>query len=82
MNQDIEDCTLQCHHCQHFKRDPVKVPNHPWEQPKDPWERLHIDFVGPFKSSMWSILVDALTKWTEVVQMSSTSSELTIIEVL
>ena len=78
VNQDIEDCTRQCHQCQRFKRDPAKAPNHPWEQPKDPWERLHIDFAGPFKGSMWLILVDALTKWPEVVQMSSTSSERTI----
>ena len=78
VNQDIEDCTRQCHHCQRFKRDPAKAPNHPWEQPKDPWERLHIDFAGPFKGSMWLILVDTLTKWPEVVQMSSTSSERTI----
>ena len=78
INQEIEDCTRQCHHCQYYKRDPAKAPNHPWEQPKDPWERLHIDFAGPFKGSMWLILVDALTKWPEVVQMSSTSSERTI----
>ena len=53
INQDIEDCTLQCHHCQCFQRDLAKAQNHPWEQPEDPWAWLHIDFTGPLKSSMW-----------------------------
>ena len=78
LNQEIEDCARKCHHCQRFKKDPVKAPNHPWEQPKNPWERIHIDFAGPFKGHMWLVLVDALTKWPEIIQMSTTSSERTI----
>ena len=41
----------------------------------NPWESVHIDFAGPFKGHMWLILVDTFTKWPEVIQMSSTSSE-------
>ena len=78
INQDIESCTHECQHCQLFKKDPTRAPNHPWEKPKNPWERLHIDFAGPFKGYMWLILVDALTKWPEVIQMSTTSSEQTV----
>ena len=25
---------------------------HPWDWTKDPWERLHIDFAGPFMDSI------------------------------
>ena len=78
INQDIENCAHECKHCQLFKKDPAKVSNHPWEKPSNPWERVHIDFAGPFKGHMWLILVDAFTKWPEVIQMSSTSSERTI----
>uniref|UniRef100_A0A914I2G9 Integrase catalytic domain-containing protein n=1 Tax=Globodera rostochiensis TaxID=31243 RepID=A0A914I2G9_GLORO len=43
-----------------------KVPLHPWEVPERPWQRLHIDFCGPFLNKMWLIVVDAKTKWPEV----------------
>ena len=33
INQDIENCTHECKHCQMFKKDPAKAPNHPWEKP-------------------------------------------------
>ena len=75
INQDIENCTRQCQHYQQFKNNPTKAPNHPWEKPQKPSERVHIDFAGPFKGHMWLILVDALTKWEEVIQISTTSSE-------
>ena len=78
INQDIESCTRECKHSQLFKKDPANTPNHSWEKPTNPWEWLHIDFVEPFKGHMWLILVSALTKWPEVIQMSSTSSERTI----
>ena len=38
INQDIESCTHECQHCQLFKKDPARAPNHPWEKPKNPWE--------------------------------------------
>ena len=30
-----------------------KAPVHPWEQPRKPWKRQHIDFAGPFCGSVW-----------------------------
>ena len=35
-------------------------------KPKNPWEKLHIDFAGPLKGHVWLILMDALTKWSKV----------------
>ena len=78
MNEDIARCIYECKHCQLHRNNPVKAPSHPWDAPKHPWERVHIDFAGPFKGHMWLILVDALTKWPEVIQMSTTTSERTV----
>jgi len=78
MNEDIERSIHECKHCQLQRKNPVNVPSHPWDAPKHPWERVHIDFTGPFKGHMWLILVDALTKWLEVIKMSTTSSEHTV----
>ena len=38
ISQDIENCPLQCQHCQQFKNNPTKAPNHTWEKPQKPWE--------------------------------------------
>ena len=40
----------------------------------EPWQRIYIDFAGPFKNKMWLIVVDAHSKWPEVLEMLSTSA--------
>ena len=42
------------------------------------WKQLHADFAGFFYNSIWLILVDAQTKWPEVIQMKSTTASKTI----
>ena len=53
-------------------------PVHPWDWTKDPWERLHIDFAGPFMNSMFLIIVDAHSKWLEIFPMKTTTTSNTI----
>ena len=38
-----------------------------------------MDFAGPFQNKMFLIVVDAHSKWPEVMQMTSTSAEQTIV---
>ena len=42
------------------------------------WQRLYIDFAGPLKGKMYFMLVEAHSKWPEVVEMQSTTAEKTI----
>ena len=51
---------------------------HPWEYPKYAWQRLHIDYAGPFLNHSFLIIVDAYSKWPEVIPMQSTNSVSTI----
>ena len=46
--------------------------------PEKPWKHLHIDFAGPLCGLMWLILVDAQSKWLEVIQMKSTKASKTV----
>ena len=78
IDNDIELCVSSCSNCQQHRHQPAKAPLHPWEWPARPWQRIHIDFAGPFLSSMWLIVVDAHSKWPEVMRMSSTTTEKTI----
>jgi hypothetical protein len=50
----------------------------PWDWPSQPWERMHVDFAGPFLGSMFIIVVDVMSKWPEDIQMSKTTSTHTI----
>ena len=69
--RDCSDCLAN--RC----RAPLKV-NNPWIWPTRPWQRLHVDFAGPFNGGMFLIVVDAKSKWMEVIPMSSTSANATI----
>ena len=41
------------------------------------WERIHVDFAGPFLGRMFMVIVDAHSKWPEVIEMKSTTAERT-----
>ena len=78
MDKQIENCVQQCSKCQEFQHSPPKVAFHPWEWPQKPWSLIHIDHAGPFLGHQYLLVIDAHSKWMEVVIVSSTSSEVTI----
>ena len=78
IDRHIEDLVKSCVSCQQSKDTPPLAPLHPWIWPSKPWQRLHIDFAGPFLGKMFFILVDAHSKWPEVIEMTSTTSQSTI----
>ena len=51
---------------------------HSWEPALRAWQRVHIDFAGPFMGHMWLIAVDSYSKWLEVIQMKTTVSSATV----
>lgn len=76
----IEEKAKACHDCLKVRNHPQLAPLHPWAWPEEPWQRIHIDFAGPLEGSMFLVVVDAHSKWPEVVVMKSTSTEKTIEE--
>ena len=71
MDHDIEALVRDCVSCSQSRDCPQMAPLHPWEYPRNPWQRLHVDFAGPFCARMWLIVVDAQTKWPEVIPMET-----------
>ena len=57
---------------------PQPAPLHPWDWPDTPWQRIHVDFAGPFEGKMFLVAIDAHSKWPEVFIMKSTTTEKTI----
>ncbi|XP_049519492.1 uncharacterized protein K02A2.6-like [Dermacentor silvarum] len=75
---DLEHRVKACVSCQEQRCEPCKAPLHPWSWPTAPWQRVHIDFAGPFLHAMFLVVVDAHSKWPEVFVMHSTTSEATV----
>ncbi|VDI40348.1 Hypothetical predicted protein [Mytilus galloprovincialis] len=78
IDSEIESLAKSCSGCQKHHRNPKQSPLHPWEWPSSPWKRIHIDFAGPFIDHMFLIVIDAHSKWPEVIPMKSTTSTQTI----
>jgi len=72
LDHDIESLSKSCEACQSVRSAPLVAPLHPWVWPARPWQRIHVDFAGPFKGHTFLIVVDAHSKWPEVIQMKST----------
>lgn len=80
IDDDIETMVSNCDGCQEIRNNPLRAPIENWEIPQNPWTRLHIDFEGPFQGQSFLIVVDATSKWIEVVRVPSTTSKRVIIE--
>ena len=78
IESDIEMCIRNCFRCQQNQTSPPCAPVNPWCWPSRPWQRVHIDFAGPFMNENFLIVVDAHSKWPEVVRMPSITSLNTI----
>jgi hypothetical protein len=77
INKDIESIVKSCDACQKAAKMPIKNTLAPWPEPTKAWERIHIDFAGPMENSMFLIVVDAYSKWPEIVQTNSITSRAT-----
>ncbi len=78
IDAEIETMTRSCIPCQMSAKNPKKAPLHPWEFPRRPWQRIHLDFAGPFQQRMWLVGVDAHSKWPTVIPVNSTTTDATI----
>jgi transposase InsO family protein len=78
IDQDIEHHVNSCNACQRTRRTEPEVPLFSWSVPSEPWSRVHVDFAGPYEGFTWLIMVDAYTKWLEVIKMKSTTTKATI----
>ena len=80
MDKALEEVTKHCEECHTNQKEDLKTPLHPLEFTSKPWQRIHLDFAGPFQRQMWLILIDSYSRWPEVVPMRSTTAGQTIKE--
>ncbi|XP_046145704.1 uncharacterized protein K02A2.6-like [Osmia bicornis bicornis] len=78
IDRDIENVTKNCVHCNNNRNNPAKVDTHCWEPTNTVFDRVHVDYAGPFLNHYFFVLVDLFSKWPEVRIAKNTSSRTTI----
>lgn len=66
IDSDIEKLVRSCSACAVNQRMPAQIRTHSWEEPTVNFERVHMDYAGPFQGYYIFILIDAKSKWPEV----------------
>ena len=67
-----------CLSCQPFKTTPLIAPLQSMGMPTKPWQRVYINFAGPFLGRTFLHAVVTHYKWPEVIEMPSNSKGKTI----
>ena len=78
IDHQIEDLAKTCSGCQLAQKQPPLAPVHSWEWPTAPWQRIHVDYAGPFLDRMFLVVVDAYSKWSEVFIVKNATSTKTV----
>ena len=66
VDQQLEQKVKSCTNCQQHQNSPTTASLHPWEWPKRPWVRLHIDYARPIQGKIFLVSVDAYSKWIDI----------------
>lgn len=80
LDRAIENMARNCSVCNTYRNDPPKVEVHEWKPTKAPFERVHVDYAGPFKDSYFFIFVDAFSKWPFVFSVKDMTTKTTILK--
>lgn len=82
IDRDIERVVRECKSCASTRNSPPKAPLHPWEEPENNWQRIHIDYAGPFQNHNFLVIMDAKSKWAEIEVCTTAPTSTTTIEML
>lgn len=82
IDKDIENLVRCCQSCAAVRSSPPKAELHPWEEPDGNWQRVHMDYAGPFQGYYFLVVIDAKSKWAEVGIVKSAPSSFSTIEIL
>ncbi|XP_055623666.1 uncharacterized protein K02A2.6-like [Toxorhynchites rutilus septentrionalis] len=78
IDRDIEELSRDCCECARVRKNPVEVAPHCWERASQPFQRIDIDFAGPFLGLYFFVIVDSYTKWPEVKIIPDMTTDTTI----
>ena len=79
IDKDIEILSKNCEQCIQNRPEQPKVNIKPWPTTEYPYQRVHIDILGPIENKMFLIILDSFSKWVEAFQLQNLTSK-TVIE--
>ena len=59
----MENVCAKCEACVMHQNNPGPTVSHAWEMATKPWERLHVDYAGPYLGRMFLVVADVYSKW-------------------
>lgn len=80
IDKDIEFTVNNCNVCLIERRKPRQTPLTTWAWPDRVWSRIHCDFLGPLFGNMYLIIIDAHSKWVEVINFKKNTKVYRVIE--
>ena len=78
LDTDLEKFVRHCLNCQLQANFPKRTRDTVWPESPSVWNRLHLDYAGPFLGFYWLIIVDAWSKWCEIQMLQKATSQETI----
>ena len=78
INADVSNAVKFCQQCQLAARAPPRQQYSPWPAAQRPWERVHLDYAGPFLGHHFLIAIDAYSKWPVIKMVPNLSSKVLV----
>lgn len=78
IDHDLENLAKNCTNCNLIRNNPKETKTYEWERTNFPFQRVHIDYAGPFMGHYFFVLVDAFSKWPEVCITKDMKSNTTV----
>nr|XP_049464977.1 uncharacterized protein K02A2.6-like [Anopheles coluzzii] len=78
LDDDIARYVASCEACAAAAKSPPRATSMAWPKPSAVWNRVHIDYAGPWEGVYFLVVVDAYSKWPEIVKTTSTTTTATI----
>ncbi|XP_058448351.1 uncharacterized protein K02A2.6-like [Malaya genurostris] len=67
IDEQIAQVVRSCNKCAEAAKTNSKTKLESWPLPQQPWQRVHCDFAGPVDGIYYLIVVDAYSRWPEVI---------------
>ncbi|KII74158.1 Pro-Pol polyprotein [Thelohanellus kitauei] len=77
IDHEIGKMIYSCSACSRNSKLPSKQFTS-WTPTTRPFERVHVDFLGPFKNFVWMILIDSFSRFPFIAKMKNISARQTI----
>ncbi|XP_053685985.1 uncharacterized protein K02A2.6-like [Sabethes cyaneus] len=78
IDEQITQRVRSCVECSRAAKTNSKTNLESWPAPEKPWQRIHADYAGPVDGNYYLIVVDAFSKWPEVISTKRITTSATV----